>query len=87
MSGTSAAVKHVTDLSEQEGHVAQLGLPGLTEDVQVLFGYLAGGVEGQGLSSRDDLSMRRRGGRETSSSSSSRERELNTLTDTVTDSV
>lgn len=46
---TSAALEHVVDLSKQHGHVAQLRLPGLAEHLQVLFGYLAGGVESQGL--------------------------------------
>lgn len=53
---TSPAFKDVVDLSQQQGHVAELRLPGLAEHLQVLLGDLTGRVEGQRLGCRDDLS-------------------------------
>lgn len=52
---TSLAFEDVVDLPQQQRHVAQLRLPRLAEDVQVLLGDLAGWVEGEGLDRRDDL--------------------------------
>ena len=54
---TSPAFKDVIDLSQQQGHVAELGLPGLTEHLQVLLGDFTGRVEGECLGCRDDLRM------------------------------
>lgn len=53
---TSPAFKDVVDLSQQQGHVAELRLPGLAEHLQVLLGDLTGRVEGQRLGCWDDLS-------------------------------
>lgn len=52
---TSLAFKDIIDLSQQQGHVTELRLPGLAEHLQVLFGDLAGWVEGQRLGCWDDL--------------------------------
>ncbi len=54
---TSPAFKDVIDLSQQQGHVAELRLPGLAEHLQVLLGDLTGRVEGERLGCRDDLSI------------------------------
>lgn len=52
---TSPAFKDVIDLSQQQGHVAQLRLPGLAEHIQVLLSDLTRRVEGECLGCRDDL--------------------------------
>lgn len=58
---TSPAFKDVTDLSQQQGHVTELRLPGLAEHLQVLLGDLTGWVEGQGLGCGDDLRKSKNG--------------------------
>lgn len=55
---TSPAFKDIIDLSEQQSHVTELRLPGLTENLQVLLRYLTGRVEGQRLGCWDDLSLK-----------------------------
>lgn len=55
---TSSTLEDVVDLSQQQGHVTELRLPGLAEHLQVLLGDLTGRVEGQRLSRRDDLCKR-----------------------------
>lgn len=52
---TSPAFKDVVDLSQQQGHVAELRLPGLAEHIQVLLRDLTRWVEGECLGCRDDL--------------------------------
>lgn len=53
---TSPAFKDVIDLSQQQGHVAELWLPGLAEHIQVLLRNLTRWVEGKRLGCRGDLS-------------------------------
>lgn len=53
---TSPAFKDVIDLSQQQGHVTELRLPGLAENIQVLLSNLTGRMESKCLDCRDDLS-------------------------------
>lgn len=53
---TPPAFKDVIDLSQQQGHVTELRLPGLAENIQVLPSDLTGRVESKCLDCRGDLS-------------------------------